>query len=243
MRISKGETWGLIPARGGSKSIPLKNLTAFAGRPLIDYVVLAARASGRAARLICSTDSPEIAARCRELGVERHDRSAALGRDETPVIEVITHLLRDLAGREGAVAEFVALLQPTSPFLLPAHLDAAVDALAADPAAGSAQTVVPCPHNHHAVNQRVIADGHVAFRFPAERAQAYNKQRKAPHYLFGNLLVFRAEAALAQQVPFAAPSLPVEIPFHHGFDLDGPDDVRLGEALLAAGLVALPHLS
>ena len=47
MQVIKGETWGLIPARGGSKSIPLKNLTAFAGRPLIDYVVLAAQASAR----------------------------------------------------------------------------------------------------------------------------------------------------------------------------------------------------
>lgn len=243
MQVIKGETWGLIPARGGSKSIPLKNLTAFAGRPLIDYVALAAQASGRATRLICSTDSPEIAQRCRALGVEAHDRPAELGRDETPVIDVIAHLLRDLADRDGAVAEFVALLQPTSPFLLPAHIDAAVDALMADPDAGSAQTVVPCPHNHHAVNQRIIADGEVRFRFPAERAQAYNKQRKAPHLLFGNLLVFRAAAALAQHAPFATPSLPVEIPFHYGFDLDGPDDVRLGEALLAAGLVALPHLA
>ena len=243
MRIVKGETWGLIPARGGSKSIPLKNLAAFAGRPLIDHVVLAAQASGRASRLICSTDSPEIKARCRELGVEPHDRPAELGQDETPVIDVIAHLLRDLAARDGAVAEFIALLQPTSPFLLPAHIDAAVDALVADREAGSAQTVVPCPHNHHAVNQRIIADGHVAFRFADDRAQAYNKQRKAPHFLFGNLLVFRAEAALAQHAPFATPSLPVEIPFHYGFDLDGPDDIRFGEALLAAGLVALPHLA
>lgn len=238
----KGETWGLVPARGGSKSIPLKNLTAFAGRPLIDYVVLAAQASGRASRLICSTDSPEIAERCRDLGVEPHDRPAKLGQDETPVIDVIAHLLQDVAARDGAVAEFIALLQPTSPFLLPAHIDAAIAALAADSAAGSAQTVVRCPHNHHAINQRIIADGRVEFRFPEERAQAYNKQRKQPHYLFGNLLVFRAEAAVAQHAPFATPSLPVEIPFYYGFDLDGPDDVRLGEALLAAGLVALPHL-
>jgi CMP-N-acetylneuraminic acid synthetase len=229
--------WGLLPARGGSKSIPLKNLARFAGRPLIDYNVLAARAAGLE-RIVCNTDSPEIAARCRELGVEVYDRPAALGADDTPVLAVIEDWLASLADPPA----IVCLLQPTSPFLLPEHVTATVAALRDHPEAGSAQTVVPCPHNHHAVNQRVVDDGIVGFRYPAERAAAYNKQRKAAHWLFGNLVAFRPAAVLAQRQVFATPSRAVPIPLHYGFDLDGPDDVQLGEALLAAGLVALPHL-
>ena len=230
--------WGLLPARGGSKSIPLKNLVRFAGRSLIDYNVLAARAAGLE-RVVCNTDSPEIAARCAELGVEVYDRPAALGGDDVAVLDVIVDWLESLETKPG----IVCLLQPTSPFLLPEHVTAIVDELRAHPEAGSAQTVVPCPHNHHAVNQRVVEDGVVSFRFAAERAAAYNKQRKEKHWLFGNLVAFRTAALLAQRQVFATPSRAVPIPLHYGFDLDGPDDLKLGEALLAAGLVTLPHLS
>jgi CMP-N,N'-diacetyllegionaminic acid synthase len=60
--------WGLVPARGGSKSIPLKNLASLAGRPLLDYVVRAGQKSGALARMICSTDHDAIAAHARDLG-------------------------------------------------------------------------------------------------------------------------------------------------------------------------------
>jgi CMP-N-acetylneuraminic acid synthetase len=241
VKIIGGACWGLIPARGGSKSIPLKNLVPFAGRPLLDYQVLAARASDRVERLICSTDDDRIAGHCAELAVEVHRRPAELATDDTPVLAVIEHLLGDLAEREGTVAECLALLQPTSPFLLAEQVRATVDALLADPAAASAQTVIACPHNHHALNQRLVRDGRVSFRFAEERSKAYNKQSKERHFLFGNLLVFRCQAALEQQTPFPGPSLAVEIPQFQGFDLDGPDDLRLGQALLDAGLAHLPE--
>ena len=241
MKIIPGAVWGLIPARGGSKSIPMKNLTPFVGRPLMDFQVLAANASQCFSRILCSTDNQAIADRCATLRVEVHERHIHLGADDTPVMAVIADLLQDIYANEGAVAECIALLQPTSPFLLAEHIRWAVNALLADAQAGSAQTVVPCPHNHHALNQRVIEDGHVSFRFAEERAIAHNKQKKPKHYLFGNLLVFRSLAALEQQTPFANPSIPIEIPFCQGFDLDGPDDVKMGQALLAAGLAELPN--
>lgn len=242
MRILAGAAWGFIPARGGSKSIPLKNLAIFGGRPLLDYCLLAARAWSGFNRLFCSTDSPEIAARARLLGAEVHPRPVDLAGDDTPVYEVVAHFLRDLAEREGQVAEIIALLQPTSPFLLPEHIEGCVQGLRADPAAGSAQTVVPCPHNAHAYNQRLVADGKVRFRFPEERRLAYNKQTKPPHYLFGNLLVFRGAAALAQGSLFAEPSLAVPISRPYDFDADDAADFLLGGLILAQGLVHLPHL-
>jgi CMP-N,N'-diacetyllegionaminic acid synthase len=242
MNIISGAVWGFIPARGGSKSIPLKNLARFGGRPLLDYVILAARAWGGFSRLFCSTDSPEIAARARRFEVEVHPRPTGLAQDDTPIFAVVAQFLRDLEAREGKVAELIVLLQPTSPFLLADHLDRCVKGLLADAAAGSAQTIVPCPHNSHAYNQRLVANGQVSFRFPAERRLAYNKQTKPPHYLFGNLLVFRSAAALAQETLFAEPSLAVPIDRPYDFDADGPEDFRLGDLMLAHGLVNLPHL-
>jgi CMP-N-acetylneuraminic acid synthetase len=241
MKIIPGAVWGLIPAGGGSNSNPTINLTPFIGRPLLDFQVLAAKGSGSLGRLLCSTDHQGIADRCATLGVEVHPRPVHLGAEDTPVMAVIEDLLQNLYAHEGAVAECVALLQPASPFLLAEHIQWTVDALLADPGAGSAQTVVLCPHNHHAFEQRVIQDGQVDFRFPDGRANPQNKQTRAKHYLFGNLLVFRSLAVLEQQTPFAEPSRPVEIPFAQGFDLDAPDDIKLGQALLAAGLAKLQN--
>ncbi len=237
MNIIPGAVWGLIPARSGSKPIAMQNLTPFVGRPLIDFQVLAAKGSGSLDRLICSTDDQAVADRCATLRVEVHSRPRHLGTAGTPIMAVIEDLLQDLHDREGAVAECIALLQPTSPFLLSEHIQWTVDALLANPKAGSAQTVVLCPDNHHAFNQRVIQDGHVSFWFPDQRAA--DRQPKVKHYLFGNLLVFRCLAAQAQQTPFANPSCPIEIPFAQGFQLDDADDVKWGQALLAGGLAKL----
>ncbi len=241
MKIIPGAVWGLIPARGGSKSMPTINLTPFVGRPLLDFQVLAAKGSGSLDRLLCSTDHQGIADRCATLGVEVHSRPAHLGADDTPVMAVIEDILQDLHAHEGAVAECVALLRPTSPFLLAEHIQWTVDALLADPDAGSAQTVVLCPDKHHALEQRVIGGGQVNFRFPEERATAANQQIKAKNYLFGNILVFRSLAALEQQTPFANPSRPIEIPYAQGFELEAPDDIKLGQALLAASLAKLQN--
>ncbi len=241
MQIIPGAVWGLIPARGGSKSIPMKNLTPFVGRPLIDFQILAARSSGSFGRLICSTDHQAIAARCETLGVEVHPRPGHLGADDTPVMDVIADLLEDINEREGAVAECIALLRPTSPFLLPTHIRWSVNALLADAAAGSTQTAAPCPPNHNAIHQQVIDDGAIKFRFPAERAAMGKGRAGDKHFVFGNFLVFRTQAALDQRTPFAQPSIPIEIPFGQGFNLSTLDDVKLGQALLAAGLAELPN--
>jgi CMP-N,N'-diacetyllegionaminic acid synthase len=242
MRIVSGAVWGFIPARGGSKSIPLKNLALLGGRPLLDYCILAARAWPGFSRLILSTDSPEIAGRGRRFNVEVHDRPANLARDDIPNKEVIFHFLRDLEEREGRVPEVMVLLQPTSPFVLPEHIDRCVQSLLADDSAGSAQTVVPCPHNCHAYNQRVVEDGKVRYRFPEERRLAYNKQTKPPLYLYGNLLVFRSSVAMAQANILAEPSLAVTINRPYEFDADSPEDFRFGSLIVAHGLVDLPHM-
>jgi CMP-N-acetylneuraminic acid synthetase len=240
LKIIKDVCWGFIPARGGSKSVPLKNLAPLRGRCLLDYCIAAAHGAESTSRLICSTDSDPIAKRCAELGVEVHVRPDHLGADSTPLFDVLLHFFKHINEREGGVAEFIALLQPTSPFLLPEHVDRCVRGLRADKSAASAQTLVHCPHNHHAYNQRVVSDGKVRFRYLEERRRAYNKQSKPEHFLFGNIVVFRTRPALKQGIVFAEPSLAFEIPLLYGFDCDGPDDFKIGEALLSSQLVVLP---
>ena len=242
MKIAPGVCVGLIPARGGSKSIPLKNIALFEGRPLIDYVTWAAKACPQITRIICSTDSSLISDRCSQLGVEVLPRPDAMSGDNVDMPDVISHVAYALESKEGAMPEMMALLMPTSPFILPEHLSRCITILSQNPEAGSTQTVIQCPHVEHAFNQRVIVDGHVQFRFLKERKKFFNKQKKPKHFLFGNLVVVRTAACIAQSFVFATPSLPVEIPYLYGFDADGPDDFTLGSLIANSGLVSLPHM-
>src|ERR671936_117612 len=99
---------GLIPARGGSKGIPRKNLTPLAGRPLLAWTIGAARSARRTDRVVVSTDSPEISSAAAELGAEVLRRPPELARDETPMRDVVLHAVRELGG-----CDLLVLLQPT----------------------------------------------------------------------------------------------------------------------------------
>lgn len=242
MTAGRSEAWAVVPARGGSKSIPLKNLVPLAGRPLIEYVLAAARASGRITRTICSTDHEAIAALCRKWGAEVHRRPPELAGDDVPIVAVLSHLLRDIAAREGRMPGFVCLLQPTSPFVLPEDIDGAIALLEGDPLADSAQTVAHLPHNHHAYNQRVLDGALVRFRFPEERRACYNKQTKPVHYVFGNLVAIRTSALLDKGEIFGDRSLARLIDRAYATDVDTTEDVALAEWLLATGKVVLQHM-
>lgn len=235
--------WGIIPARGGSKSIPLKNMVSLGGRPLIDYVIAAGRSSRTVTRMLCSTEHPEIAAECLRMGIEVHHRAAHLCQDDTPVQDVVRNILDGCSSQGDSLPEMVALLQPTSPFVLPSDIDEAVTALRQDPHADSVQTICSFPHNMHAYNQRVIEEGLLRFRFAAERRECYNKQRKPTFYIFGNLLVVKVRTIREQSDLFGARSLPRVVGYAYGVDVDGYEDLKRAEWLLASGQVSLPHMS
>ena len=100
---------GVIPARGGSKGIPRKNIKMIAGKPLISWTIEAAKQSKLLDRIVVSTEGPEIALIARQYGVEVIDRPAELAVDEATTISVLQHVL------SIAKASTVVLLQPTSP--------------------------------------------------------------------------------------------------------------------------------
>ncbi len=136
---------GIVPARGGSKGVPGKNVKPLKyGRNLLDYASWAAIASGVVNRVILSTDSKRIAAAGRRAGLEvPFIRPAALAADDTPMVPVIQHALAELA-RTGWSPEIVVLLQPTSPLRRPDHIRRALARLRKT-RADSVVTVVQLP--------------------------------------------------------------------------------------------------
>jgi CMP-N-acetylneuraminic acid synthetase/2-polyprenyl-3-methyl-5-hydroxy-6-metoxy-1,4-benzoquinol methylase len=141
----------VIPARGGSKGIPNKNLAIASGRPLLAYTADAARASRRLTRVVVSTDDGVIADTARRLGLEvPFMRPASLAADDTPMLPVLQHAVTAMRNC-GFVADAVVLLQPTSPLRRAEHIDAAVDLLERS-GADSVVSVMEVPHQFNPVS-------------------------------------------------------------------------------------------
>lgn len=237
IKLAAGESWVLIPARGGSKSIPLKNLARLHGIPLIDYAIGAARRSGKVSRIICSTDSEEISGNCLALGVEVDRRPDELAGDHVATVDVLLEFVRRKAGAGVTLPEYLVLLEPTSPFVAPGDIEACLDRLDADAAADSAQTVTQVSSNSHAYNQRYHDENGSNFLYPQERKVCVNKQSKPVFYIHGNVRVMRVQSLLRTRSIFGTRSLPIEIPKIRAMDVDSPDDLLLAEAIIASGLV------
>ena len=107
---------GLIPARGGSKGVPNKNIKLLGGKPLINYTIEVGLACAEITKLVVSTDSPEIAKISKAAGAEvPFFRPAELATDTSPSIDTVIHAV-EFFEKEGNQFDAVCLLQPTSPF-------------------------------------------------------------------------------------------------------------------------------
>jgi len=225
---------GVIPARGGSKGIPRKNLAALAGRPLIAYTCDAARESCRLTRTIISTDDEEIAAVAVGGGAELPFlRPPALAADDTPMLDVLVDLLDALASREQYRPDAVVLLQPTSPLRRGAHIDAAVDLLAAS-GADSVVSVVAVPHQFTPSSlMRLDGDRLVPW---ASGAQPLRRQDK-PRLFARNgpaVVAVRTGVLRDQRVLYGADTRPLVMSREDSLDIDDRFDLELAELLMAA---------
>jgi YrbI family 3-deoxy-D-manno-octulosonate 8-phosphate phosphatase len=146
----KPEILAIIPARGGSKGIPRKNIRPFSGSPLIAWSIAAARQSGMVTRVIVSTDDEEIAAVAREWGAETPFlRPSEFAQDKSTDLPVFEHALKWLVENEGYHPDVVIQLRPTSPIRPKKMVDEAVRILLDHPDADSVRGVVPAGQNPH----------------------------------------------------------------------------------------------
>jgi len=169
----------LIPARGGSKGVPRKNVRMLRGHPLIAFSIVAAKRCADIARVIVSTDSPEIADVARAYGAEvPFLRPAALAQDTSADLEVVQHALQWFQRQEGQVPELLVQLRPTTPLRDPARIGEAVRWLAAHDGATALRSV----HELAEPPQKMmgIQNGFLAGLFPDDpRPESFNLPRQA----------------------------------------------------------------
>lgn len=148
--VGKPEVLAVIPARGGSKGIPRKNIKSFAGYPLIAYSIAAGLQSELTTRVLVSTDDEEIAAVARKWGAQTPFlRPAEFAADNTLDLPVFQHALKWLKEHEGYVPDIVVQLRPTSPARPVGMVDEAIRLLLDHPEADSVRGVVPADENPH----------------------------------------------------------------------------------------------
>ena len=239
------EVLAIVPARGGSKSIPRKNIRLFAGHPLISYSIAAGLAAETITRLIVSTDDGEIAAIARMYGAETPFlRPAELSQDNTPDLPVFQHALTWLTENEGYRPEIVVQLRPTSPFRRAVHIDQAVLRLLERPEADSVRTVC-IPFQNPFKMWRIGVDGFIHPLLENGIPEPYNQPRQIlpeVYWQTGYVDAAWTDTILIKNSMTGEHILPLIIGAEEWIDIDSPDDWRRAERLLENGEITMGDL-
>ncbi len=239
------EVLALIPARGGSKSIPHKNIRLFAGHPLIAYSIAAGLAAETVTRVIVSSDDPEIMEVSRRYGAETpFVRPEDYAQDQTPDLPVFQHAIQWLDDNEGYRPEIIVQLRPTSPFRRVAHIDQAVYRLLERPDADAVRTVC-IPFQNPYKMWRIGPNGLMRPLLDTEFDEPYNMPRQALPQVYwqtGYVDAAWTDTILGQGSMTGRNILPLVIDPSEWIDIDSPDDWRRAERLLESGEISLTDL-
>jgi CMP-N,N'-diacetyllegionaminic acid synthase len=233
------EVLAVIPARGGSKSIPRKNLALLAGRPLISYSIAQALAAKLVTRVIVSTEDREIAEVALECGAEvPFARPEILAADDVLDLPVFEHVLQELRFREDYVPDLVVHLRPTAPWRPAGWIDSAIRLLSREKEADSVRSVS-------------LVQQHPWRMFEIERSGCLRsimldkhstpwllrRQDLPPIYYYNCVIdVTRPGTLLEHQSMTGTHILPLILEADEVIDIDSPRDLAIAEALFGPRL-------
>jgi CMP-N,N'-diacetyllegionaminic acid synthase len=213
---------GIIPARGGSKGVPRKNVRPLGGKPLICHSIDAAKASKSVTHFLVSTDDPEITEVAKSWGAEVLPRPAELAQDKTPMPDVIYHVLKE----RGGGFDIILLLQPTCPQRTGEDIDIALAAFG-DPQVQSVMSVYQVEDHHPGRMYRTL-DGRLAPLFPEWIAA--RRQDLLPIY-HRNGAIYACRADHFQRTGFLWDDrpFPYVMPRSRSLNIDDPFDFEIAE--------------
>jgi len=230
--IKKKEIIAFIPARGGSKSIKLKNMAKLNNKPLISYPIKLALNHRRIKSVVCSSDNHIILKAAKNLGAKTDKRPKWLARDNISTFDVIIEYLNRIEKKFKILPEYILLLEPTSPFIRKKDITSLINKLDKNPDASSAQTVTEVDSNSHAFNQRYHDEKGSHFFLEKFRKGRFNKQLKPKFYIHGNARLSRVKCLIEEKSIFGTKSLPVVIDKISAFDIDNSNDFGIAENLI-----------
>lgn len=219
----------VIPARGGSKGIPRKNLTPVAGKPLIAHTIEAALGSRHLDQVLLSTDDEEIAETGRRLGLKvPFLRPAELAADDTPMMAVIRHAVREVT-RRGEAPTAVVLLQPTSPLRTAGHIDDAIELFNKE----EADSVVSVSETlEHPCDMAWFDGGTMRLALSAE--ERWKGRQTYPNFYFVNGAIYIVKTELIETAmhPWGGKTVPFLMSPLESIDVDSKDQLAIAEVLV-----------
>ena len=227
----------IIPARGGSKGVPRKNIKLLAGKPLIAYTIETALDSKLLDRIIVSTDDSEIAEIARSYGAEvPFIRPKELAEDDVPDLPVFQHALRYLEKNENWQTEIVVNLRPTAPFRTSGHIDDAIRKLI-ETDADSVRTV--CEVEHHPYWMKTLEGDKAIPLIPGKTEDIfYQRQLLPPVYrLNGVVDVMRRKFIMEENMLFGPDTRVLIIDKIKSFDINTPFDFLVAELIIREGML------
>ncbi len=222
----------LIPARGGSKGIPRKNITLVAGKPLIVWTIEAAQKSRLITRVVVSTDDEEIADISLKAGAEvPFLRPSSLAEDTTPAIPVIIHALDWLAAKDDYHPEYLALLQPTSPLRISNDIDNAI-LLALKKKADSVIGVTEA-ESHPYWTRKIHSDGRLAEFIHMPEEISRRQDLPLAYVINGAIYIVQTGLLLEKKTLYTENSFAYTMPRERSMDIDTPFDLLLADLYMS----------
>jgi CMP-N-acetylneuraminic acid synthetase len=222
----------IIPARGGSKGIPRKNIKPLLGKPLIVYTIEAALKSRLIDRVIVSTDDSEIAEISKKYGAEApFERPEEASTDTAPAVDVIVHALDWLRENENYLPDAVIYLQPTSPLRTVKHIDEAITIFTDDPDAESLVSVIKPPHNFNPVKLMKL-EGKYLVPYLEGQGTVVLDRHNIPEVYARNgpvIVITKADIILKTKQLYGKNILPYFMDADSSIDIDEPKDLELAE--------------
>ena len=218
----------LIPARGGSKRLPNKNILPLGGKPLIARAVLAAKGSRYADSILVTTDNPAIAKIAQKAGAEvPFMRPAKLAGDASPIIATIVHALKFLKKEEHWQPDIVVLVQPTSPFVLAKDIDSSIETLVRQKV-NSSVSVIPIterPEWMFTLKKEMLEQ---RFKTPL-----FIRSQDLPAlYRLNGAVYASRHSVYAKKTTFDTKNLAgVVMPPERSIDIDTPEDLKAAQIL------------
>lgn len=221
----------IIPARGGSKGIPRKNIRLLGDKPLIAYSILPGRESKYIDRLIVSTDDQEIGEVARSFGVEvPFRRPADLASDTAKSLSVMQHAVRFCEEQEKNKYDFIVLLEPTGPLRIVSDIDGAIEK-AVDTEADSVVGLMELEDANPVRVKKIINDHIECFCIPEPEGLRRQDQEKA-YLRNGSIYVFKRNSLVENNTLWGKESRPYVMPRERSVNIDEEADFLVAEYFL-----------
>jgi CMP-N,N'-diacetyllegionaminic acid synthase len=225
----------VVPARGGSKGLPRKNLRLLNGRPLIAYAIEAGLTASLVDRVIVSTDDEEIAGVARQCGADvPFLRPPHLAADAAPTPPVVRHAVEWLEAG-GARVDATVVLQPTAPFRRGTHVDSAIDLLQRT---GAGSVVSVCEFEHSPYWMYALESGRLVPLLPDARNRARRQDQPALYRLNGALYVTRRDVLMGQGLITSEDAQALVMTRNESVDIENEADLRWAEWLVTGSRMA-----